>query len=104
MSDRVTTITGTNAAKAFPALAGFLATSTNLAPETAEQALRLACGDHIQSEARVAEKAMWKRAVDSANASIGVLPDAPATSHSVPDASGPWAHIVHRLNQERGLA
>jgi hypothetical protein len=100
MTDRTSIITGSQAAKAFPQLAKFLAESTSLAPDVAEQALRAAAGDDVDAQEAAAHQAMWKRAVDNANASIGVPPEqAPAAAEK---PAHPWGDVVRNANASIG--
>lgn len=103
MNDRVAIITGTQAAKAFPALASFLATSTNLTSEVAEQALRHACGDNVQQQTKAAQDGAWKQAIARANGSLGAMPETEPPA-SAGKASHPWGDIAKAINHERGLA
>lgn len=97
MNDRLATITGTQAAKAFPALATFLANSTTLSPQAAEQALRLACADHAQGEAKAAAKAGWKRAIDHVNGQIGISHE-PVSTAPAPKPNHGWGDIMRTMN------
>ena len=100
MTDRVSTITNTEAGRAFPRLARFLAENTTLPPHVAEQALRAAAGDYIGAKDVPDMSAMWKRAVDNANASIGVPADqAPAAAEK---PSHRWANAVQNANARIG--
>ena len=73
MTDRTSIIASTQAARAFPRLAKFLAENTSVAPDVAENALRLACQDYAAAEEATDIKASWQRAVGGANASIGAV-------------------------------
>lgn len=99
MNDRVATITRTQAAAGFPGLARYLAESTALAPELCEQALRAAAGDYVASERRAEMKSMWKRATDSANASIGLPPE---NTSVVEKTTTPWGAAVAAANGRIG--
>jgi hypothetical protein len=77
MNDRVTMITGSQAGKAFPQLACFLAENTTLAPDVAEQALQATCRDYVAAEQTADMKANWSRAATAANASRGLASEEP---------------------------
>ena len=74
------------AAAAFPRLARFLAESTTLAPDVAEQAADM--------------RAMWKRATDNANASISVAPEQVLAATEKP--AHPWGDAVRNANARIG--
>ena len=102
MNDRVATITGTQAAAAFPRLAKFLAESTALAPDVAEQALQAAAGDYVVAEQAADMRAGWRRAMDNANASIGVSTKQAPLSADKP--AHPWGDAVRNANASVGAA
>jgi hypothetical protein len=101
MNDRVTTITSTQAGKAFPQLARFLAEDTTIAPDVAEQALQATCRDYIAAEQAAGMRANWSRAAAAANASRGL-----ATEEALPLAVETpvtsWGVAVETANRQRG--
>lgn len=99
MTDRATIITGTQAARAFPRLAKFLTDNTSIAPDVAENALRIACQDYAAAEETINTRAGWSRAVAMANGSAGQL-EAASTAEQKP--LGSWAAAVAAANGHVG--
>lgn len=100
MTDRATIITSSQAARAFPRLATFLADNTSIAPDVAEQALRIACQDYAGAQEAIDTRAMWKRATDNANASIGVPPEPTLATAEKP--AHPWSEQIRNANASIG--
>jgi hypothetical protein len=100
MTDRTSIITGTQAARAFPRLATFLAESTNIAPDVAENALRIACQDYAAAEDAINTRAGWSRAVAMANGTRFGQTDAEAKTDEKPLLS--WAAAVAATNGHIG--
>jgi hypothetical protein len=97
MTDRTSIITGTQAARAFPRLATFLAESTNIAPDVAENALRIACQDYAAAEDAINTRAGWSRAVAMANGTTGGQASEAPTAPVDPVRAG-WARALERAN------
>lgn len=102
MTDRTTIITSTQAAQAFPRLARFLAESTTIAPDVAEQALQATCNDYVAAEQTADIRAGWSRAAATTNASRGLASHEPpaATAETTPASS--WSAAVDNVNGQRG--
>ena len=100
MNDRASIITGTQAAAAFPRLAKFLAENTTVAPDVAEQALQAAAGDYVVAEQAADMRAGWRRAMDNANASIGVPAEQAPVAAETP--AHPWGDVVRNANASIG--
>jgi hypothetical protein len=99
MSDRLSTILASNAAKCMPKLAAFLANETALPPATIEAALRIAVEDSLAGERQARTKDAWSEAVAIANGQFGygaATPPAAATSHS--PAKDVWGRAVASVN------
>jgi hypothetical protein len=98
MTDRASIIIGTQAAKAFPLLAKFLAENSDMAPDAAELAIRAACQDYTAAEEAIDVKASWSRALRQAQ---GLSSDSPASQAPAaptdPIRAG-WAKAMARAN------
>ena len=102
MTDRTSIIASTQAGRAFPRLAKFLADNTSIAPEVAECALRFACQDYSAAEEATDVKTSWSRAMRQAQG----LPPETSEGRSAAAAADPvpagWARALEQANRGPG--